>query len=84
MQKQWILCSYIILQYKTCQINLTANKLSKNNYPNKLHTFKEYVTIIDFLAHPGPNVPYSQYSNFIIEIIELALCLKPSICKEKS
>ena len=58
MQKQWILCSYIILQYKTCQINVTANKLSKNNYPNKLHTFKEYVTIIDFLAHPGPNVPY--------------------------
>ena len=41
MQKEWILCSYIILQYKTCQINLRANKLSKNNYPHKLHTFKE-------------------------------------------
>ena len=58
MQKQWVLCSNIILQYKTCQINLMATKLSKNNYPNKHHTFKEYVTNIDFLAHPGPNVPY--------------------------
>ena len=58
MKKQWVLCSHIILQYKTCQINLTANKLSKNNYPNMLHTYKDYVTIIDFLARPGPNVPY--------------------------
>ena len=38
--------------------NLTDSKLSKNNYLNKHHTFKEYVTIIDVLAHPGPNVPY--------------------------
>jgi hypothetical protein len=57
MQKQWVLCAYIILQYKTCQINLTATQLSKNNYPDKHHTFKEYVTNIDFLARPGPNVP---------------------------
>ena len=46
MQKQWILFSPIILQYKTFQINLTANKLSKNNYSNKPHTFREYVIII--------------------------------------
>jgi hypothetical protein len=43
---------------------LTAYKLSKNNYPNKLHIFKEYVTIIAFLAHPGQNVPYVIYSQF--------------------
>ena len=35
-----------------------ATKLSKNNYPNKHHTFKQYVTDIDFLPRPGPNVPY--------------------------
>ena len=45
MQKQWVLCSHINLQYKTCQINLTAIKLSKNNYPNKVHTFKEYTSV---------------------------------------
>jgi hypothetical protein len=50
--------SFIILQYQTCPINLTATKLSKNNFLNKHHTFKEYVTNIDFLARPGPNVPY--------------------------
>ena len=38
MEKEWVLCSYIILQHKTCQINLTDSKLSKNNYPNELHT----------------------------------------------
>ena len=59
MQKQWVLCSYIILQYKTCQINFTASKLSTDNYSNKHHTFKEYVNNIDFLARPGPNVPYA-------------------------
>ena len=57
MGKQWVLCSNIILQYKTCQINLTATELNKNNYLNKHHTFNEYVTNIDFLARPGPNVP---------------------------
>ena len=56
--KQRVLCSNIILQYKTCQIKLTASKLSKNKYPNKLHTFKKKVTIIDFSPRPGPNVPY--------------------------
>ena len=25
MQKQWVLCSHIILQYKTSQMNLTAS-----------------------------------------------------------
>ena len=57
MEKEWVLCSYIILQHKTCQINLTAYKLSKTNYPNKLHTFKIYVTIID-------NVPYIKHLLF--------------------
>ena len=72
MQKQWVLCSNIILQYKTCQINLTATKLSKNNYPDKHHTFKEYVTNIDLLAHPGPNVPYAEdmQSGTFIEVEE--------------
>ena len=50
MQKLWVLCFNIILQYKTCHINLTTRKLSKNNYPNKIHTFKEYLTIIDLLV----------------------------------
>ena len=50
MRKQWVLCSDIILQYKTCQINLMANKLSKNNYPNKHHTFEEYVTQFVFFG----------------------------------
>jgi hypothetical protein len=58
MRKQLVLCSNIILQYKIYQINLTATELSKNNFLNKHHTFKEYVTNIDFLARPGPNVPY--------------------------
>ena len=55
MQEQLVLFSNIILQYKTCQINLTARKLSKNNYPNKLHTV---LTNIDFSPRPSPNVPY--------------------------
>ena len=49
VQKQWKLCPH--------NINLTASILSKNNYPNKPHTLKEYVTIIELFAHPGPNVP---------------------------
>jgi hypothetical protein len=54
---------YVLLSFYNTKIakNLTANKLSKNNYPNKLHTFKEYVTIIDFVSHPGSNVPYMPY-----------------------
>ena len=62
-ERQWVLCSHIILQYKTCQIDLTASKLSKKNYPNMLHTFKDYVTIIDFSARPGPYVPYTKLCN---------------------
>jgi hypothetical protein len=58
MQKQFVLCSPIILQYKTCQINLTATKLRKDNYPSKLHTLKKEMTINDFFLRPGPNVPY--------------------------
>jgi hypothetical protein len=41
MEKEWVLCSYIILQHKTCHINLTDSKLSKNNYPNEFHTLKK-------------------------------------------
>ena len=33
---------------------MTASKKVKNN-----STFKENVTIIDFLPHPGPDVPYA-------------------------
>ena len=84
MQKQWVLCSHINLQYKTCQINLTASKLSKNNYPNVLHTFKEYVTIIDFLARPGPNVPYVVHL-FETEIQSIIMAyLRFSFCKKES
>ena len=54
MEKEWVLCSYIILQHKTCQINLMDSKLSKNNYPNKLHTNKW-----QFLIFPPVLVPMS-------------------------
>ena len=62
LKNQWVLCSHMILQCKTRQRNLTASKLSKYNYPYKLHTFKEKVTKIDFLVRPGPNVPYMTWT----------------------
>ena len=37
---------------------MTASNLRKLKYTHRNHTFKENVTIIDFLACPGPNVPY--------------------------
>ena len=54
----YVLCSFMILQYKISQRNLTAIKLSKYFYTYGLHTFLKNVTIIDLLSRPGPNVPY--------------------------
>ena len=62
MQKQCVSCSPIILQYKTGQMNLTASNFNfKKSCAHRLHTFKENVTIIEFLASPGPNVPYEPF-----------------------
>jgi hypothetical protein len=58
MEELRFLCSYIILQHKIGQINMTASNLSKYKYPHQHHTFKENVTIIDFLVRPGPNIPH--------------------------
>ena len=59
MQRHWVLCSPIILQYKTGQMNLTAsNFIYFLNCARRLHTFNENVTIINFYLRPGPNVPY--------------------------
>ena len=58
IKNQRVSCSHMILQCKSCQRNLTASKISKINYNYQLRTLKKNVTYIDFLAHPGPNVPY--------------------------
>ena len=57
--KNWyVSCSFMILQYKISQRNLTAIKLSQYYYAYRLHTFFKNVTNINFLSRPGPNVPY--------------------------
>ena len=58
IKNQRVSCSHMILQCKSCQRNLTASRISKINYNYQLRTLKKNVTYIDFLAHPGPNVPY--------------------------
>ena len=58
IKNQRVSCSHMILQCKSCQRNLTASRISKLNYNYQLRTLKKNVTYIDFLAHPGPNVPY--------------------------
>ena len=62
----YVLCSFMILQYKISQRNLTAIKLGKYYYTYRLHTFLKNVTIIDFLSRPGPNVPYSLHPSFYL------------------
>ena len=47
---------------------MTARNLSeKKNYPHRLHTFEENVTIIEFVPRPGPNIPHVDFLQIIDE-----------------